>query len=174
MAHNISLLKAKLTTEAQSAADGIGWGAVEAAVELLLTSLSGLTLGASDAANDPGSDASKALSVQAVTNGKPFPTKVIQYAGVPSDTTIRTADTDVFTLAAGEIGYIQNLASGAGLMVRLGTGATSTTGNFILPKCTADDDGTSPPFKIDFWVGIVSVAKMSGTGRHLAWKIAAT
>jgi hypothetical protein len=57
-----------------------------------------------------------------VTSGKPLAVKfdqttpgltnaiqTKQYAGVPSSFSIQTADQTVFTLAAGEIGFIQNL-----------------------------------------------------------------
>lgn len=49
----------------------VAWDVRAAALELILTAIAGVTLGASDAADDPGSDAAKAIAVQGVTNGKP-------------------------------------------------------------------------------------------------------
>lgn len=202
MAHTTSQLNTKLSTEAINN-EGEPWNTPEAAVELILTAVSGVTLGASNAAADPGSDATKAIAVQGVTAGKAVavsgpltdtqlrasavPTTVSagtahigevasqtkQYTGTPSSYSIQTADQTVFTLAAGEVGFLQNLSADAPLAVKLGATASTTSLNFILPKTTSASDGTSAPVRIDYWIGAVSVAKMTGTASYLAWKQAA-
>lgn len=101
-------------------------------------------------------------------------TKVKQLAGVPSSSSILTADGTVFTLAAGEIGFIQVLSADAPLAVKLGAGASTTSLNFVLAKGTGASDGTGGAHRIDYWIGVVSVAKMTGTSSYLAWKQAAT
>jgi hypothetical protein len=161
---------------ATQANSGQNWSIAEAAVEVLKTAISGVTLGASDAAANPGSDATKAIAVQGVTNGKAIPVASAdkQYAGVPSSFAIRTADGTVFTLAAGEIGFIQNLSADAPLAVKLGASASTTSLNFILKASTAASDGTGGATAINNWIGVVSVAKMTGTASYLAYKQAVT
>jgi hypothetical protein len=95
-----------------------------------------------------------------------------QLAGVPSSFAIQTADATVFTLAAGEVGFIQNLSADAPLAVKYGASASTTSLNFILPASTAASDGTGGAYKINDWIGVVSVAKMTGTASYLAWKVA--
>lgn len=92
-----------------------------------------------------------------------------QLAGTPSSFTIGTSDQTVFTLAAGEIGYIQNLDDAA-LAVKYGAGASTTSLSFILRAGSAADDGNGPIMVIDDHVGIVSVAAMSGAPRYIAFK----
>lgn len=153
MAHTTSQLRTKLTTEAQNN-EGIEWSTSEAAVELLLNK----------------------LGAAAITSALPVGTNAIgnvgakQYAGVPSSFVILTADGTVFTLAAGEVGFIQNLSADAPLAVKKGASASTTSLNFILAKSTAASDGTGGACKIDDWIGVVSVAKMTGTASYLAWK----
>lgn len=89
----------------------------------------------------------------------------------PSDSTIQDSDQTVFTLASGEVGYIQNLAT-VGLAVRYGAGASPTSLCFVLNGGTGASDGTGGSLKIDDWIGPVSVAAMSGTASYLAWKLA--
>jgi hypothetical protein len=96
-----------------------------------------------------------------------------QLTGVPSNFTIGTADATVFTLAAGEVGFIQNLSADAPLAVKKGAAASTSSFNFILAKGTAASDGTGGAIRIDDWIGVVSVAKMTGTASYIAWKQAA-
>lgn len=139
----------------------------------------------------PSPSPAKAINIQgipgmtAVTvhpDGTPFPVKIDQttagstnatqpkqYTGVPSTFTIGTSDGTVFTLAAGEIGFIQNLDDAA-LAVKKGASASTTSLSFILAAGTAADDGKGGAVRIDDWVGVVSVAAMTGSPRFIAWK----
>ncbi len=92
-----------------------------------------------------------------------------QNSGVPSSFAILTADGTVFTLAAGEVGFIQNLDDAA-LAVKKGAAASTTSMSFMLPACSAVNAGDAGFIKIDDWIGVVSVAAMSGTANYLAWK----
>ena len=92
-----------------------------------------------------------------------------QTAAAPSNATIGTSDATVFTLAAGEVGFIQNLDDAA-LAVKLGTGASTTSLSFILKAGSAASDGTGGMTYIEDYVGAVSVAAMSGTASYIAWK----
>lgn len=96
-------------------------------------------------------------------------TKNAQSAGVPSTFTIATADATVFTLARGEVGFIQNLDDAA-LAVKLGASASTTSLNMILQAGTAADDGKGGFTYITDYTGAVSVAAMAGTARFIAWK----
>lgn len=96
-----------------------------------------------------------------------------QYSGVPSTFTIGTTDATVFTLAAGEIGFIQNLDDAA-LAVKKGASASTTSLSLVLNAGTAADDGKGGAIVIDDWIGAVSVAATSGSPRYIAWKQAAT
>jgi hypothetical protein len=96
-------------------------------------------------------------------------TKDIQSAAAPSTFTIATADATVFTLAKGEVGFIQNLDDAA-LAVKLGASASTTSLNLILQAGTAADDGKGGFTYITDYTGAVSVAAMSGTARYIAWK----
>lgn len=92
-----------------------------------------------------------------------------QYTTTPSNYTVATADTTVFTLAAGERGFIQNLDDAA-LAVKYGTGASSSSFSFVYGPGAASDDGKGGYRFITDWVGPVSVAAMTGTARYIAWK----
>ena len=92
-----------------------------------------------------------------------------QYAGVPSNFSVGTTDTTVFTLAAGEIGFIQNLDDAA-LAVKKGASASTSSLSFILQAGSAADDGQGGAIRIDDWIGAVSVAAMAGSPRYIAWK----
>lgn len=107
----------------------------------------------------------------AVTNAGTFPVQAApkQMTGAPSNSTPATADATVFTLAAGEIGFIQNLDDAA-LAVKKGASASTSSFSFILSAGTAADDGKGGAVRIDDWVGVVSVAAMTGTARYIAWK----
>jgi hypothetical protein len=94
-----------------------------------------------------------------------------QLSGVPSSFAFQTADATVFTLAAGERGFIQNCDDVA-LAVKLGASASTTSLSMILGACSVADDGRGGSVVIDDWIGAVSVAAMSGTARYLAWKVA--
>lgn len=90
-------------------------------------------------------------------------------AAAPSTATIGTTDATVFTLAGGEVGFIQNLDDAA-LAVKLGASASTTSLSFILQAGTAADDGKGGFVKIDDYIGPVSVAAMAGSPRYIAWK----
>lgn len=92
-----------------------------------------------------------------------------QSAAVPSNATIGTSDATVFTLARGEVGYIQNLDDAA-LAVKLGASASTTSLSMILQAGTAADDGKGGFAYITDYIGAVSVAAMSGSPRYIAWK----
>lgn len=91
-----------------------------------------------------------------------------QYAGTPTQSAVTTAAGDTFTIGAGERGFIQNLATTA-LAVKFGTGASSSSFNFILKAGTAQDDGQGGSVFLDDYTGVVSVAAMTGSVRMIAW-----
>lgn len=95
-----------------------------------------------------------------------------QYTGTPSNFALQSTDQTVFTLAPGEIGFIQNCSTDAPLAVRYGAAASNTAFNFILATCTAASDGKGGLIIVDNWIGVVSVAKMAGTASYIAWKMA--
>lgn len=92
-----------------------------------------------------------------------------QSAAAPSNATIGTTDATVFTLAKGEVGFIQNLDNAA-LAVKLGAGASTTSFSLILQAGSAASDGKGGFTYITDYVGAVSVAAMSGTASYIAWK----
>ena len=96
-------------------------------------------------------------------------TSSAQSASAPSTFTVATAHDTVFTLARGEVGFIQNLDDAA-LAVKLGAGATTSSLSMILQAGTAADDGKGGFTYITDYVGAVSVIAMSGTARYIAWK----
>jgi hypothetical protein len=98
-----------------------------------------------------------------------MPTIPVQRAGVPSSSVVRTTDGDVFTLGNGEVGYIQNLSTVA-LAVKMGTGASPTNLNHLLRGGTGASDGIGASLVIDYYLGVVSVAAMSGSPSFIAWK----
>ena len=69
-------------------------------------------------------------------------------------------DNSSFTLNGGEILVIQNQATEV-IYVRLGGTASATVFHYVVPACVAAKDGTSPPFYVDNWVGIVTLTKAS-------------
>jgi hypothetical protein len=95
--------------------------------------------------------------------------KDFQSAAAPSTSSPATANTTVFTLAKGEIGFIQNLDDAA-LAVKLGASASTTDFNLILQAGSAADDGKGGFIYITDYTGVVSVCAMSGTARYIAWK----
>ncbi len=92
-----------------------------------------------------------------------------QYTGAPSSSSVQTADGTVFTLAANEVGFIQNLDDAA-LAVKKGASASTSSFSFILAAGSAADDGKGGYTTIKDWVGAVSVAAIAGTARYIAWK----
>jgi len=95
-----------------------------------------------------------------------FPT---QSSNAPNNFTVGTTDSTVFTLAQGEVGFIQNLDDAA-LAVKLGESASTTSLSMILQAGTAADDGKGGFTYITDYIGPVSVAAMSGSPRFMAWK----
>lgn len=92
-----------------------------------------------------------------------------QSSAVPNFTPV-TADGTVFTLAAGEKGFIQNLDDAA-VYVKYGATASSTSFNYVLKAGTAANDGLGGVVVIDDWIGVVSIAAATGSPRVAAWKI---
>lgn len=90
-----------------------------------------------------------------------------QYTTQSTFTPVTSSGT-VFTLAAGQKGVIQNLAAAA-LYVKYGATASSTSFSFILPACTLASDGTSPPFVIEDFVGVVSIKAAASTESAIAY-----
>ncbi len=96
-------------------------------------------------------------------------TQAIQKTTVSTFTPV-TADGTVFTLAAGEKGYIQNLDDAA-VYVKLGASASSSSFNFVLRAGSAANDGLSLPMVIDDYIGVVSIAAATGSPRVSAFKL---
>ena len=124
--------------------------------------LSGVPLGTADGT------ATGQLGAKVIPIGN-FPVVPPQSSGVPSSFTVATTDATVFTLAAGEVGFIQNLDDAA-LAVKKGASASTVSFNFLLKAGAAADDGTGGYVVIDDWIGVVSVAAMAGSPRYIAWK----
>lgn len=116
-----------------------------------------------------GAGAPVSVKIDQTTKGSTNGVQATQYSGVPSSFVVQTADQTVFTLAAGEIGFIQNLDDTA-LAVKKGANATTASFSLILKAGSAADDGNGGIVIIDDWIGAVSVAAMSGTARYIAWK----
>lgn len=91
-----------------------------------------------------------------------------QTANPPSTAAISTSAGTVFTLAAGEVGFIQNLDTDT-LFVRREAGASTTQFHYALRGGTAPDDGIGGTVTISDHIGPVSVA--GSTPRFIAWKI---
>jgi len=92
-----------------------------------------------------------------------------QSAAAPSNSTIGTTNVTVFTLAKGEVGFIQNLDDAA-LAVKLGASAATNSFSMILQAGTAASDGKGGFTYITDYTGVVSVCAMSGTASYIAWK----
>lgn len=118
-----------------------------------------------------GTASSNVITVQGITSGTTLSVTETakQYTGTPSSFVFLTADGTVFTLAAGEVGFIQN-CDDAALAVKKGASASSTSLSLILKACATADDGSGGYVIIKDWVGVVSVAAMTGSPRYLAWK----
>lgn len=87
-------------------------------------------------------------------------------AAAPSNSAPITTTADV-TLAAGDRLFIQNLGTNP-LFVQRGTGATSSSFNYVLAAGGVADDGTGGSLVIDDFIGAVSFAGTSP--RYNAWK----
>lgn len=105
--------------------------------------------------------------VRTLTTGDSVTAYAKQYTTQSTFTPVTGAGT-VFTLAAGQKGVIQNLAAAA-LYVKYGATASSTSFSFILPACTLASDGTSPPFVIEDFVGVVSIKAAASTESAIAY-----
>jgi hypothetical protein len=112
------------------------------------------------------------VSIDQTTAGSTNGVQQKQYTGVPSSFAVATANGTVFTLAAGERGFIQNLDDSDALGVKYGASASTSSFSFILPCGVAADDGRGGSVVIDDWIGAVSVVAMTGTARYIAWKVA--
>lgn len=103
------------------------------------------------------------------TEGGSVSTASAQYSTVSTSTPV-TSDGTVFTLAAGEKGFIQNLDDAA-VYVKYGEGASSTSFNFVLSAGTAANDGNGASVSVDDYIGPVSIAAATGSPRVAAWKL---
>lgn len=92
----------------------------------------------------------------------------LQSGATPDNYTIGTSDGTVFTLSAGQVGFIQNLDDAA-LAVKLGASASTTSLSMILQAGSAADDGKGGFTYITDYTGVVSVKAMSGSPRYIAW-----
>lgn len=100
----------------------------------------------------------------AVTNYRP------QYGTVSNFTpTTPSTGTTVFTLAAGEVGYIQNTSGTNPLFVKLGASATTSSYNQVLKAGSGAADGNGGVIVIDNYIGAVSVAGTTPT--LIAYKV---
>lgn len=90
----------------------------------------------------------------------------MQYATAAGNA-VGTADDTVATLLPGQRLLLVN-CDDAALYVKYGASASNTSFTFIMPACTTQNDGSVPPFIIDDWLGVVSVAAASGTARYVA------
>lgn len=93
-----------------------------------------------------------------------------QSGSVPDNATPSTTDAaTVFTLARGQLGFIQNLGT-TPLGVKLGTSPSTTSFSFILAAGAANDDGKGDSCYLEDYLGPVTVIALSGSPRYLAWK----
>lgn len=113
-----------------------------------------------------GDSATEELAVKVLQVGNRGPSTT-QYNGVFGTAGPLSAATVFNPIAIGNKGVIQNLSAGP-LFVKLGAGGTTSSYNFILPGCTVQDDGTSPPVVIDDYIGVVTAASAT-TVRYAAY-----
>jgi hypothetical protein len=107
------------------------------------------------------------LTVDGVTvDGSSFSTDPSQVSSAPSNFAPITVAADV-VLASGDQLFIQNLGTNP-LFVKRGTGASSSSFNYVLAAAVAADDGTGGSLVIDDFIGSVSFAGTSV--RYNAWK----
>lgn len=95
-------------------------------------------------------------------------TSAKQTSSAPSNSTIIAAGGDLFTLAAGEIGYVQNLDTTDYLYVKLGTGASATDFQYRLSPDAGPVGGATSVREIRDWIGVVSAT--GTTPSFMAWK----
>lgn len=94
-------------------------------------------------------------------------TRDYQKSSAPSSFAIITSGGDLATLAAGDTLHIENLGTNP-LFVKRGTGASSTSANYVLAAASVADNGTGGKLDITDFTGVVSA---TGTSvRILAWK----
>lgn len=91
-----------------------------------------------------------------------------QYSTVSNDAAI-TSDGTVFTLAAGEKGFIQNINNTA-VYVKYGASASSSSFSLILKAGSTANDGVGGMVIIDDFIGPVSISGVSST-RVIAFKL---
>lgn len=91
-----------------------------------------------------------------------------QYTTVSTDA-VKTTDGTVFTLAAGEKGFIQNLNTTA-VYVKYGESASSSSFSFVLKAGSAANDGAGGSVVIDDFIGAVSISGVTST-RVIAYKL---
>ena len=108
----------------------------------------------------PGGTPTQVVGVQSATDW--------QRTSAPSSAAIQTANGVVFTLAAGKVGYIENLST-IPLNVNLGGTASATLLHAVLSGASVAGNGTGGRWLIDNYVGPVSVFSQTGTGSYLAW-----
>lgn len=97
-----------------------------------------------------------------------IPTAAKQYTTVSNAAAI-TSDGTVFTLAAGEKGFIQNLNNTA-VYVKYGASASSSSFSFVLKAGGAANDGQGGSATIDDFIGPVSISGVTST-RVMAYKL---
>ena len=97
-----------------------------------------------------------------------FNSALPQFSNAPSTATVTTSAGDLFTLAAGEVGFIQNLGTNT-LYVRRATGASTSLFHYLLVANSATDAGDGGILIIDDHVGVVSIAGTSP--RCIGWKV---
>lgn len=100
---------------------------------------------------------SKAVRVEPVTQ---------QVSDAPSSFAVVTEASNV-VLGDGDVLSVQNLGTNP-LFVKRGSGASSSSLNYVLAGGTVNDDGKGGVLVIDDFVGTVSITGTSP--RYLAWK----
>jgi hypothetical protein len=112
-----------------------------------------------------------ALAVNAVSGRLLTESESHQFTTASTGTPV-TANGTAFTLAANEVGNIQN-CDDAALYVKLGASASATDFNWVLKAGTAADDGTGGSIRINDWIGVVSIFAATGSPRAAAFKLSA-
>lgn len=115
---------------------------------------------------------SHAVLTTPATGGSPQEVVVVpsESSTTPSSFAIREASEDM-VVAAGQRPFVQNLGTSP-LFVKLGTGASASSFNFILNAATAEDNGTGGATPKDGWPldGFVGTVSFFSTDfRYVAW-----
>lgn len=84
------------------------------------------------------------------------PVSVAEKQYTTATPSIATADGEVGTIAAGGKMTLQNCGTGV-VYVKRGTGASSSSFNWVLSACTAQDDGLGGSCEIADFIGVVSI-----------------